>query len=241
MFDSHLEIDGRRIGPGEPTYVIAELSANHQQDLDRAIELIQRAHQAGADAIKLQTYTADSLTLDSDLPHFQIQGGTVWDGQRLYDLYQAAATPWSWHAKLKTVANDLGMALFSSPFDRAAVDFLDDLGVPAFKIASFEIVDIPLLQQVGARGKPVIVSTGMATAEEIELAVRTLAEAGCRQVALLKCTSAYPAPLESMNLRTLPDLAFRFGLPIGLSDHTLSPTAAMLSVATGAALVEKHI
>lgn len=238
---THLSIQGRRVGPGEPTYVIAELSANHHQDFDRAVELIYQAHQAGADAVKLQTYTADSLTLDSELPHFQIAQGTVWDGQRLYELYQKAATPWEWHSELKAIAQQLGMHLFSSPFDGRAVDFLESLDVPAYKIASFEIVDIPLLKHVASKGKPVIVSTGMASVEEIQLAVTTLRDHGCDEVALLRCVSAYPAPREAMNLRTLPDLAFRFRVPIGLSDHTLTSESAALSVALGANIIEKHI
>ena len=238
---THFEIDGRRIGPGEPTYVIAELSANHQQSFERAVDLIHHAHRAGADAIKLQTYTAETLTLDCDQPCFRIAQGTAWDGRRLYDLYQEAATPWEWHFELKKIANQLGMALFSSPFDHSAVQFLAQLDVPAYKIASFEIVDIPLLRAVAAQQKPTIVSTGMASIDEIELAVRTLIEGGCDQIALLKCTSAYPAPPSSMNLRTIPDLAFRFAIPVGLSDHTLSHDSAMLSVAMGGNLIEKHL
>lgn len=238
---SHFDINGRRIGPGEPTYIIAELSANHHQDFDRAVELVYQAHQAGADAVKLQTYTAETLTLDSNEPCFRINQGTVWDGQRLFDLYGEASTPWEWHAELKSIANQLGMDLFSSPFDSTAVQFLAKLDVPAYKIASFEIVDISLLKQVASTGKPVIVSTGMASIEEIELAVRTLKDHGCRDVALLKCTSSYPAPRESMNLKTIPDLAFRFQVPVGLSDHTLTPDSAVISVAVGGSIIEKHI
>lgn len=238
---THISIAGRRIGPGEPTYIVAELSANHHQDFDRAVELIYQAHQAGADAVKLQTYTADTLTLESDLPHFKINQGTVWDGQRLFDLYQQAATPWEWHAELKAIASQLGMDLFSSPFDTTAVDFLESLEVPAYKIASFEIVDIPLLKYVASKGKPVIVSTGMATVEEIQLAITTLRDHGCAEVGILRCVSAYPAPPEAMNLRTIPDLAFRFQVPVGLSDHTITHESASLSVALGGSMIEKHI
>ena len=229
------------VGPGQPTYVIAEISANHHQSFDRAVELIHLAHKSGADAVKLQTYTADTLTLDSHQPHFKIQSGTVWDGASFYELYQQASTPWHWQPELKNVANQLGLDLFSSPFDSTAVDFLESMNVPAYKIASFEIIDVPLLRKVASTHRPVIVSTGMATTSEIEQAVKTLRDHGCDQVALLKCTSAYPAPLESMNLQTIPDLAFRFQVPIGLSDHTLDHQASVISVALGACIVEKHI
>ena len=238
---THINIQNRRIGPGEPTYIVAELSANHHQDFDRAVELIYQAHQAGADAVKLQTYTADSLTLDSDLPHFQINQGTVWDGQRLFELYRQAATPWEWHEELGSIARQLGMHMFSSPFDHRAVDFLDQLNVPAFKIASFEVVDIPLLKHVASKGRPVIISTGMATIEEVQLAVTTLRDHGCNEIAVLKCVSAYPAPRHAMNLKTIPDLAFRFRVPVGLSDHTLTSESAALSVAVGGSIIEKHI
>jgi N-acetylneuraminate synthase len=236
-----IEINGRKIGPGQPTYIIAELSANHHQSFDRAVEIIHLAHKAGVDAVKLQTYTADTLTLDSHQSHFKIQSGTVWDGTSFYELYEKAHTPWEWQPELKKIANQLGLDLFSSPFDATAVDFLETMNVPAHKIASFEIIDIPLLRKVAATGKPVIVSTGMATVEEIEQALRTLHNNGCCEVALLKCTSAYPAPPESMNLKTIPDLAFRFQVPVGLSDHTLENQTAIVSVALGASIIEKHI
>ena len=239
--ETQIQIGNRLIGPGQPTYVIAELSANHHQEFDRAVELIHLAHKAGADAIKLQTYTADTLTLDSDQPHFQINQGTVWDGLRLYDLYKQAYTPWEWQPELKKVANQFGMDLFSSPFDATAVEFLEKMDVPAYKIASFEIVDIPLLRKVAQTGKPVIVSTGMATIDEIEQAVKTLRDNGCSNVALLKCTSAYPSPVDAMNLSTIPDLAFRFQIPIGLSDHTLDHQTPVVAVCLGASIVEKHI
>lgn len=236
-----MKINQKQIGPGHPTYVIAELSANHGQSRERAEEIVRQAAKAGADAIKLQTYTAETLTIDSNLPPFQIDQGTAWDGQLLFDLYRSAETPWDWHGKLQTLAHSLGLDFFSSPFDASAVDFLETLNVPAYKIASFEIVDIPLLRKVAQTGKPVIVSTGMSTVEEIELAVNTLRESGCDEVALLKCTSAYPAPPESMNLKTIQDLAIRFGVPIGLSDHTLTSSAAIASVALGGSIIEKHL
>ncbi len=238
---SHLEINGRTIGPGNPAYIIAEISANHNQDFDRAIELVQLAHRSGADAVKLQTYTADTLTLDSDQPHFRINQGTVWDGSRLYDLYKKAYTPWDWQPKLMKLANRLGMDLFSSPFDATAVDFLESMNVPAYKIASFEIIDVPLLRKVAATGKPVIVSTGMATLEEIEQAVEILQVNGCDQIALLKCTSAYPAPVDAMNLKTIADLKTRFQVPVGLSDHTLASLAPVVSVCLGGTIIEKHL
>lgn len=237
----HIRINNRLIGPGQPTYVIAEISANHHQNFDRAVELVHLAHWAGADAVKLQTYTADTLTLDSHQPHFKVQGGTVWDGTSFYELYQKAYTPWEWQPELKRVADQLGMDLFSSPFDDTAVDFLQTMSVPAYKIASFEIIDVPLLRKVASTGRPVIVSTGMATIEEIEQAVRTLRDHGCGEVALLKCTSAYPSPIESMNLRTIPDLAFRFQIPVGLSDHTLEEMTSVVSVSLGASIIEKHL
>ena len=238
---SHIRIGNRKIGKDQPAYIIAEISANHHQDFDRAVELVHLAHWAGADAVKLQTYTPETLTLDCDQPHFTIQHGTVWDGTKLFDLYQKAYTPWEWQPELKKVANQLGMDLFSSPFDETAVDFLETMNVPAYKIASFEIIDVPLLRKVASTRQPVIVSTGMATTSEIEQAVRTLREHGCDQVALLKCTSAYPSPLESMNLRTIPDLAFRFQVPVGLSDHTMEHQTSVISVSLGASIIEKHL
>ncbi len=235
-----MKINNRTIGPGHPVYIIAELSANHGQDFDCAVEMIHQAHRAGADAVKLQTYTADTLTIDSDQPYFQIQHDTAWDGQSLYELYQQAYTPWEWQGELKRIANQLGLDLFSSPFDESSVNFLETLDIPAYKIASFELVDIPLLKIVGRQRRPVIMSTGMSTIDEIELAVETLYDAGAPDVALLKCTSAYPAPPETMNLRTIPDLAFRFQLPVGLSDHTLTNESAIVAVSLGASIVEKH-
>ena len=241
MTDAAFAIAGRRIGPGEPVYVIAELSANHGQQLDRARELVRMAADAGADAIKLQTYTPDTITLDSDKPWFRIQSGSLWDGRTLYDLYGEAFTPWEWHTELKALAESLGMALFTSPFDFTAVDFLESIHVPAYKIASFELVDLPLIRRVAATGKPMILSTGMATRDEIEEAVQTAREAGATQLALLKCTSAYPAPPEEANLRTIPELAEAFGCVAGLSDHTLGTGVPIAAVALGASIVEKHV
>lgn len=233
-------INGRRVGAGHPTFVIAELSGNHAQSYEKAVQLVRTAHEAGADAIKLQTYTADTITLKSDRPEFRVGGGTLWDGRTLYDLYQEAYTPWEWQPKLKALANELGMELFSSAFDASAVDFLEGMGVPAHKVASFELVDIPLIRKMASTGKPLILSTGMATEAEIEEAVTAAREAGCQELALLKCTSAYPAPPEEMNLRAIPALAERFGVPVGLSDHTMGIAAPVAAVAVGAALIEKH-
>jgi N-acetylneuraminate synthase len=240
MMRTEIEISGRRIGPGNPTYIIAEMSANHAGKYESAVAIIEAASAAGADAVKLQTYTPDTITLDSDAPDFVIRG-TPWDGRRLYDLYADAYTPWEWQPKLKQVADRLGLHLFSSPFDESAVTFLEQMGVPAYKIASFEIVDIPLMRRVAATKKPVIVSTGMATLAEIEEAVATLRDSGCTEVALLKCTSAYPAPPDEMNLRCLPVLASAFGVPVGLSDHTPGATVPTAAVALGATIVEKHL
>lgn len=235
-----LEINQRRIGPGYPVYIVAELSANHNQDFDQAVQLIHAAQQAGADAIKLQTYTADTLTIRSDQEYFRVSGGTLWDGRTLYDLYREAYTPWDWQPKLKELANRLGLDLFSTPFDDTAVDFLEAMGAPAYKIASFELVDLPLIRRVARTGKPMIMSTGMATLAEIDEAVHTACQAGAGQLALLKCNSAYPAPPEEMNLRTLPHLAQAFGAPVGLSDHTLGIAVPVAAVALGACIIEKH-
>lgn len=237
---SSMTIDGRQIGPDQPTYIIAELSANHNQDFDQAVKLVHAAAEAGADAVKLQTYTADTLTIDCDRSYFQIGEGTLWAGRNLYDLYQEAFTPWEWQPKVRKLCEELGMQCFSSPFDTTAVDFLEGMQVPAYKVASFEIVDTALLERIGATGKPVIVSTGMATLAEISEAVDTLRKAGTPEVALLKCVSAYPAPPEAMNLRTIPHLAEAFSVTAGLSDHTLGITVPVASVALGATIIEKH-
>lgn len=240
MTNPEFAIAGRPIGPGHAPYVVAEMSANHRQDFDEAVRIIEAAAAAGVDAVKLQTYTPDTITMRGDHPCFRIEG-TIWDGRHLYDLFQEAFTPWEWQPKLKRVAEQLGLQLFSTPFDPAAVDFLEMMGVSAYKIASFELVDLPLLREVARTGKPVILSTGMATLGEIEEAVRTIREAGGRQVALLKCTSAYPAPLEQMNLRAIGELARVFRVPVGLSDHTLELAVPVASVALGASIIEKHL
>ncbi len=240
MIDS-IPIAGRRIGPGAPCYVIAEMSANHGQSYDRAVELVRAAKEAGAEAVKLQTYTADTMTIDSKQPEFRIGKGTLWEGRNLYELYGEAFTPWEWQPKLKAVAEELGLHCFSTPFDDTAVDFLERMDVPAHKIASFELVDTGLLHKVASTGKPIIMSTGMATLGEIDEAVRTLRGAGCTQLALLKCTSAYPSPPEEMNLRTIPHLAEAFGVPAGLSDHTLGIAVPVAAVALGACIIEKHL
>jgi pseudaminic acid synthase len=235
-----LKINKRIIKSGHATYIIAEMSANHNQDFDQAVKIIETAKQVGADAVKLQTYTPDTLTINSDKRYFRISQGTMWDGRTLYDLYKAAQTPWEWQPKLKKVADRLGLDLFSSPFDSTAVDFLEKMNVPAYKIASFEIVDIPLIKRVASIGKPIIMSTGMATLAEIDEAVRTIRETGNNQIALLKCTSAYPAPAEEMNLRTISHLSETFNVPVGLSDHTLGISVPVTAVALGASIVEKH-
>jgi pseudaminic acid synthase len=236
-----LRIAGHRVGAGLPVYVIAEISANHNQSFEAAAAIIGAAKQAGADAVKLQTYRPDTITIDSSQSYFRVAGGTLWDGRTLYDLYAEACTPWEWQPRLKKVAEDLGMDLFSSAFDATAVDFLEEMGVPAHKVASFELVDIPLIQRMARTGKPLIMSTGMATVEEIEEALRSARDAGATQIALLKCTSAYPAPAEEMNLRTIPEMARRFGVPVGLSDHTMGIAAPVAAVALGACIIEKHL
>ncbi len=235
-----LNIAGRMIGPGYPVYVIAELSANHGQHFDQAISLVHAAKEAGADAVKLQTYTADTMTIRSDRPEFRIGGGTLWDGRTLHELYVDAYTPWDWQPKLKAVADELGLDLFSSPFDPTAVDFLESMGVPAYKVASFELVDLPLIEKIAGTGKPVILSTGMATLAEIAEAVEAVRKVSDAGLALLKCTSAYPAPPAEMNLRTIPHLAEAFGVPAGLSDHTLGIAVPIAAVALGACIIEKH-
>jgi N-acetylneuraminate synthase len=236
-----VHIGGRAIGPGLPVYCIAEISANHNQSFEQAVCLIEAAKRADADAVKLQTYTPDTMTIPSDKECFRIGGGTLWDGKTLHELYGEAWMPWKWQPKLKAIAQKLALDLFSTPFDATAVDFLEEMHVSAYKIASFEIVDLPLLRKVASTKKPVILSTGMATFEEIQEAVETLRDAGTIELALLKCTSAYPAPLEEMNLRTLPALGQAFGVPVGVSDHSLGITVPIASVALGACIVEKHL
>jgi pseudaminic acid synthase len=239
--NSEITIAGQRIGEGQSCYIIAELSANHGQSFEKALQVVRAAKEAGADAVKLQTYTADTLTLDCRRPEFLVGKGSLWEGKNLHDLYAEAYTPWEWQPKLKKEAERLGMHCFSTPFDDTAVDFLEQMEVPAHKIASFELVDTELLKKVAATGKPVIMSTGMATLEEISEAVQTLRAGGCKQLALLKCTSAYPSLPEDMNLLTIPHLSESFGLPVGLSDHTLDTTVPVVAIALGACIIEKHL
>lgn len=234
-----ITIAGRRIAIDEAPYLIAEMSANHNGNIETAFKIIEAAKQAGADAVKLQTYRPDTITLNCDTEDFRIHGG-LWDGRTLYDLYEEAYMPWEWHAPLFAHARRHGITIFSSPFDNTAVDLLEDLNAPAYKIASFEAVDIPLIKYVASTGKPMIISTGMADAEEIQEAIDAACEGGCKELAILHCVSGYPAPAEDYNLRTVPDMIRRFGLVTGLSDHTLDNTTAITSVAMGASIIEKH-
>lgn len=235
-----MKIGTHSLGSGHPCYIIAELSANHGGDFQIAADTIRAMKEAGADAVKLQTYTADTLTIASDKPPFLIGGGTLWDGKTLHELYQEAFMPWDWQPKLQALANELGIDFFSTPFDDSAVDFLEGMNVPAHKVASFEMIDHPLLRKVAATGKPIIMSTGMASLREIEESLQVLRKAGSGPVALLKCTSAYPADPTEMNLLTIQDMQRRFGVPIGLSDHTMGHTVPVAAVALGACIIEKH-
>ncbi len=232
-------INGRKIGQKYPPYVIAELSANHNGVLQKALDTISEAKKCGADAIKLQTYSADTMTIDCDREEFYIRGG-LWDGYKLYDLYQEAQTPFDWHKAMFDHARKVGITCFSTPFDETAVDLLEDLNTPAYKVASFEATDLPLIKYIAATKKPLIMSTGMANIEEIEEMVTAAREAGCNDLILLHCISSYPAPIEQSNLLTIPDMRKRLGVQIGLSDHTISNTASVVSVALGATLIEKH-
>lgn len=239
QFSEQLQIQNTVIGAGNPVYFIAELSANHNQDIKRALALVEAAAKAGANAIKLQTYTPDTITIKSDRPEFQVTG-TIWEGADLYSLYQQAYTPWEWHKEIFDLAKELGLHAFSAPFDPTAVSFLEELNVPAYKIASSELVDIPLLKLVAETGKPVILSTGMANGDEIEEAVHTLSTYGCKELALLKCTAAYPADAKEANLLTIPKMQQDFNCPVGLSDHTLGPAVPITAAALGAVIIEKH-
>lgn len=233
------DINGRKVGKGAPPYIIAELSANHNGSIERAFETIKSAYESGADAIKIQTYTADTMTIDCDHEDFMIRGG-LWDGYKLYDLYKWAETPFEWHQAIFDYAANLGITIFSTPFDEAAVDLLESLGAPAYKIASFEATDLPLIRYVARTGKPIIMSTGMCSEEEIEEAVSTAREAGCKDLILLHCISSYPAPIDQANLLQMRCLTERFKTIPGLSDHTLGTTASVAAVALGACVIEKH-
>ena len=234
------QIGGKKIGENNPTFIIAELSANHMNDFDIAVKTIEAMAESGADAVKFQTFTPDTITIDCDNEYFQIKQGTVWDGQVLHELYEDAYMPWDWQPKLKKIAEDLGLIVFSSPFDKTSVDFLEDMGMPAYKIASFEITDIPLIEYVASKRKPIIISTGIASIEDIELTVQTCLDVGNDQIALLKCTSSYPAPLDEINLNTIPDIKNKFNVIVGLSDHTLGGEVSIAAIAVGANIIEKH-
>ena len=235
-----MKISDRKIGVNYPPYIIAEMSANHNGNIDNAYRIIDMAKTCGADAIKLQTYRPDTITMDMNTPEFMIEGG-LWDGQSLYELYEGAFMPWEWHKPLFNYAQKLNLTIFSSPFDNTAVDLLEDLNTPAYKIASFEVVDIPLIKYVAQTGKPMIISTGMADIEEIQEAIEAAKEGGCEELAILHCVSGYPAPATDYNLKTLVDMQQRFGLVTGLSDHTIDNATAIASVALGASIIEKHV
>ena len=235
-----VKIANKKIGKCCSVFIVAELSANHLRKFDNAVKLIKEAKEAGADAVKLQTYTPDTITIDCENEYFQIKQGTIWDGKTLYELYKEAYTPWEWQPKLKKIAEEMGLILFSTPFDKTAVDFLEEMNVPAYKIASPEILDIPLIEYVASKGKPVIISTGIATLSDIKEAVNACKRMENDQIALLKCISVYPVPLGEINLKTIPNLAETFGTIVGLSDHTLTISVPVASVALGACIIEKH-
>jgi pseudaminic acid synthase len=233
-------INGRVISAEQPPYIIAEMSANHNGSIERAKNIILAAKQAGADAVKLQSYTADTITLNSNSEDFMIRGG-LWDGRNLYELYQQAQMPWHWHEPLFEYAKHIGITIFSSPFDTTAVDLLEQLGAPAYKVASFEAIDLPLIRYIAKTGKPMIISTGMASAEEVSEAIAAAREGGCEQLAILHCVSGYPAPAADYNLRTIADMQQRFNILTGLSDHTIDNVTAITSIAMGATIIEKHV
>lgn len=237
---NEIVIDGSQIGKEHPPYVIAELSANHNNDINRAFQIMEEAKKAGADAIKIQTYTHDTMTIDHDSEDFQIDSG-LWEGQSLYELYKGAHLPWDWNEKLFNKGKELGITVFSTPFDSTAVDLLEELDAPAYKIASFEVIDLPLIKRVAQTGKPMIISTGMANEQEIADAIKTAKDNGCQELVVLHCVSGYPAPAEQYNLRTIADMAERFDVLSGLSDHTIDNATAVTSVALGACLIEKHV
>lgn len=239
--EREIRIGDKVISENSPAFIVAEMSGNHNMDFDRAVEILRAAKEAGADAVKIQTYTADTITLDCDDPCFRITQGTLWDGITLHKLYEKAYTPWEWQPRLKKLAEDMGLLLFSSPFDFSSVDFLEEMQVPAYKVASFEITDIPLIRKIARLGKPVILATGIARLADIELALQTCREEGNEQVILLKCCSAYPTPYEDVNLRTIPNMRETFNCLTGLSDHTMGSAVAVGAVALGARMVEKHM
>jgi pseudaminic acid synthase len=240
IMSEFISINGRKIGVDYSPYVVAEMSANHNGDINNAYKIIDMAKAAGADAVKLQTYTPDTITLNMNTPEFMIEGG-LWNGQSLYELYKGAFMPWEWHQPLFEYAKKVGITIFSSPFDNTAVDILEGLNTPAYKIASFEAADLPLIKYVAQTGKPMIISTGMADAEEIQEGIEAAREGGCKELAILHCVSAYPALASDYNLRTLADMRQKFGLVTGLSDHTIDNTTAITSVALGASIIEKHV
>jgi len=235
-----VKIEDKLISDVQSVFIVAELSANHNHNISIAKETICAMKESGADAVKLQTYTPDTITIDCKNDYFKINQGTLWDGRYFYDLYKEAFTPWEWHLELKELAEKLGLVFFSTPFDKTAVDFLEELNVPIYKVASFEITDIPLIEYIASKGKPIIISTGISTIEDIELAVETCKKNGCEEITLLKCTSAYPAPLEEANLLTIQDMKNRFNVEVGLSDHTLGISAPVAAVSLGAKVIEKH-
>lgn len=239
--NKEIKIGNRIISENSPTFIIAEMSANHLMDFDRAVAIMQAAKDSGADAIKIQTYTPDTITLNSEDPCFQITQGTIWDGTTLHKLYQTAYTPWEWQPRLQKIAEEMGLVFFSSPFDLTSIDFLEEMDIPVYKVASFEINDIPFIKKIAELGKPIIMSTGIAYLEDIELALKTCKEAGNENVILLKCTSAYPAPYEDINLKTIPSMKEVFDCLVGLSDHTMGSAVAGAGVALGAKVVEKHL